>query len=162
MLADTNRIGDINQRVRAILLTGDGSALLIKRVKPGSLAPYWVAPGGGVERADANLIATLERELYEELGAAASVLATAFVLEHEKAGKQLEEHFFVCLLQEFDLSRRYGPEFLDHSRGAFIPEFIPLDLVSLGKLHFKTPELRDWMIHHLDYLRSIQFLPASL
>ncbi|MCY3833776.1 MAG: NUDIX hydrolase [Chloroflexi bacterium] len=162
MLANTRRISAVNQRVRAILLTGDGAMLMIKRVKPGSAAPYWVAPGGGVEQADADLIATLERELYEELGAVASVLSTAFVLEHEKAGKQLEEHFFVCLLHEFDLSRRYGPEFRDHSRGAYIPEFISLDPPSLGKLYFKTPELYDWMIHHLDYLCSIQLQPASL
>jgi len=162
MLAETKRTSEINQRVRAILLTGDGSLLMIKRVKPGSATPYWVAPGGGVERADADLIATLERELYEELGAVASVLSTAFVLEHRKAGKQLEEHFFVCLLHEFDLSKRYGPEFLDRSRGAFIPEFIPLDPTSLGTIRFKTPELYDWMIHHLNYLCSIQLQPARL
>jgi len=162
MLADTKRTSAINQRVRAILLTGDGSVLLIKRVKPDGSSPYWVAPGGGVEHSDIDLIATLERELYEELGAIATVLATAFVLEHRKAGKQLEEHFFVCLLQDLDLSKRYGPEFGDPSRGAFLPEFIPLDPAQLGALYFMTPELHDWMIRHLDYLRSIQLQPASL
>ena len=160
MLADTKRTSLINQRVRAILLTGDGSVLMIKRVKPDNSAPYWVAPGGGVERIDIDLIATLERELYEELGAVATVLASAFVLEHKKAGKQLEEHFFVCLLHDFDLSKRYGPEFSDPSRGAYIPEFISLDPAQLGVLYFKTPELHDWMIRHLDFLRSIQLQPA--
>lgn len=161
MLADTRRTSVINQRVRAILLTGDGSILLIKRVKPDRSAPYWVAPGGGVEWTDFDLIAALERELYEELGAAATVLATAFVLEHEKAGKQLEEHFFVCLLRDFDLSKRYGPEFNDPARGEFILEFIPLDSASLDDIRFKTPELRDWMRRHMDYLRSIRFQPAG-
>ncbi len=162
MLADTRRTSLINQRVRAILLTGDGSILLIKRVKPGRAAPYWVAPGGGVEWTDLDLINALERELYEELGAAATVLATAFVLEHEKAGKQLEEHFFVCLLHDFDFSKRYGPEFSDPSRGEFIPEFIPLESAPLDDICFKTPELRDWMRLHIDYLRSIRLQPASL
>lgn len=161
MLADTRRTSVINQRVRAILLTGDGSVLLIKRVKPDRSAPYWVAPGGGVEWTDYDLIAALERELYEELGAAATVLATAFVLEHEKAGKQLEEHFFVCLLHDFDLSKRYGPEFSDPTRGEFIPEFVPLDKAPLDDIRFKTPELRDWMRRHIDYLRSIRFQPAG-
>ena len=113
MLAKTKQTSFINQRVRAILLTEDGKVLLIKRVKPNNSAPYWVAPGGGVEGGDADLVAALERELYEELGANATVLDTAFVLEHHKAGKHLEEHFFICLLQNYDLSKRYGPEFDD-------------------------------------------------
>lgn len=148
--------------MRAILLTGDGSILLIKRVKPDRSAPYWVAPGGGVEWTDFDLITALERELYEELGAAASVLATAFVLEHEKAGKQLEEHFFVFLLHDFDLSKRYGPEFSDPARGEFIPEFVALDRAPLDEIRFKTPELREWMRHHMDYLRSIRLEPSHL
>lgn len=160
MLADTRRTSVINQRVRAILLTGDGSILLIKRVKPDRSAPYWVAPGGGVEWTDLDLITALERELHEELGAAATVLATAFVLEHEKAGKQLEEHFFVCLLRDYDLSKRYGPEFSDPARGEFIPEFVPLDRSPLDDIRFKTPELHDWMRFHMDYLRSIRPEPA--
>ena len=161
MLADTRRTSAINRRVRAILLAGDGSLLLIKRVKPGR-APYWVAPGGGVEWMDLDLIAALERELNEELGADASVLKTAFVLEHEKAGKQLEEHFFVCLLHQFDLSKRYGPEFRDPTRGEYIPEFIPLASAELEAINFKTPELREWMLQHLVYLRGIQLLPARV
>ena len=159
MLADTRRTSIINRRVRAILLTGDGSVLLIKRVKPNKPVPYWVAPGGGVERSDINLIATLERELYEELGAIAGVMDTAFLLKHEKAGKQLEEHFFVCLLRHYDLSQRYGPEFNDPSRGEYIPEAIPLDAAELRRINIKTPELREWMIQNLGYLHSIQLEP---
>ncbi len=160
MLADIRTTNRVNQRVRAILLTGDDSVLLIKRVKPNKSASYWVAPGGGVEHSDADLIATLERELYEELGAVATVLDTAFVLEHRKAGKQLEEHFFVCYLHHYDLSKRYGPEFSDPSRGKFIPEEIPLDPFELCRINIKTPELRDWMIRKLDFLRSVQPSPA--
>ncbi len=146
----------INQRVRAILLTDRDSVLFIKRVKPHNRAPYWVAPGGGVEHGDSDLVAALERELYEELGAAAAVLATAFVLEHQKAGKHLQEHFFICRLKNYDLSKRYGPEFDDPTRGEFIPEEIPLDEFALTRIHIKTPEMRDWMIQNLDYLRRLQ------
>lgn len=156
MLAEIRPHSRVNQRVRAILLTGNDSVLLIKRVKPNSAASYWVAPGGGVEYQDADLIATLERELYEELGAFATVLDTAFVLEHQKAGKQLEEHFYICRLHDYDLSKRYGPEFKDPARGEFIPEEIPLDAFELCRINLKTPELRDWMIRKLDYLRALQ------
>ncbi|MXX50065.1 MAG: NUDIX domain-containing protein [Chloroflexi bacterium] len=148
----------INQRVRAILLTGRGSALLIKRVKPHKRLPYWVAPGGGVESWDSDLIAALERELFEELGARAIVLDTAFVLEHYKAGKQLEEHFFVCMLQDYDLSKRYGPEFTDPARGEYIPQEVPLDALALCRINIKTQQLRDWMLRNLDSLRDLQRL----
>lgn len=156
MLTEVRPNSRVNQRVRAILLTGNDSVLLIKRVKPNGAASYWVAPGGGVEYQDADLFATLERELYEELGAIATVLDTAFVLEHHKAGKQLEEHFFVCCLHDYDLSLRYGPEFTDPARGEYIPEEVPLDAFELCRINLKTPELRDWMVSKLDYLRGLQ------
>ncbi len=162
MLAEIRPHSRVNQRVRAILLTGNDSVLLIKRVKPNSSASYWVAPGGGVEHQDADLIATLERELYEELGAIATVLDTAFVLEHQKAGKQLEEHFFVCHLENYDLSKRYGPEFNDPARGEFIPVEVPLDSFELCRINLKTPELRDWMLGKLDYLRELQRAAAPI
>lgn len=159
MLAELKPLSRVNQRVRAILLTGDDAVLLIKRIKPTGAASYWVAPGGGVEHSDADLIATLERELYEELGAVATVIDTAFVLEHWKAGKQLEEHFFVCRLRDYDLSKRYGPEFSNPANGEYIPEAVPLDPFELRRINIKTPELRDWMIRNLHYLRSLQPMP---
>ncbi len=162
MLAEIRPHSRVNQRVRAILLTGNDSVLLIKRVKPNTSASYWVAPGGGVEHQDVDLIATLERELHEELGAIATVLDTAFVLEHQKAGKQLEEHFFVCRLHDYDLSKRYGPEFSDPARGEYIPEEVALDPFELCRINLKTPELRDWMIRKLDYLRGLQGAAAPI
>lgn len=162
MLAKIRPHSRVNQRVRAILLTGNDAVLLIKRVKPNRSASYWVAPGGGVEHQDADLIAALERELYEELGAIATVLDKAFVLEHKKAGKELEEHFFICQLQDYDLSKRYGPEFSDPARGEYIPEAVPLDPFELCRINLKTPELRDWMIRKLDYLRRLQGAPAPV
>ena len=156
MLVKTKPEQRVNQRVRAILLTGSDSLLLFKRVKPQKRQPYWVAPGGGVEACDHNLIAALHRELSEELGANATVLKTAFVLEHRIAGKQLEEHFFVCLLQDYDLSKRNGPEFADPARGEFIPQEVPLEAAALCAINIKTRQLRDWMLRHLDDLRQMQ------
>ena len=156
MQVRTEQTCAVNRRVRAILLTGRDSVLFIKRVKPHSRAPYWVAPGGGVEGGDSDLVAALERELYEELGAVAAVLETAFILEHQKAGKRLEEHFFICRLKDYDLSKRYGPEFDDPARGEFIPEEVPLNGFALACIHIKTPEMRDWMMQNLDYLRRLQ------
>lgn len=135
------------QRARAILLTGHGTALFIKRVKR-DVEPYWVAPGGGVEGGEHPLDA-LHRELMEELGARVDVLAEAFVLRHFKAGKNLEEHFYICRLRDYDLEMRSGPEFSDPSRGEFLPDEVPLDADALAAVNMRTPELRDWMLVHL-------------
>ena len=145
----------INRRVRAILLTGRGSLLLIKRVKPLNGPTYWVAPGGGVESHDLDLEAALRRELWEELGARADMLSLAFVLEHEKAGKTLEESFFVCRLEEYDISQRAGPEFNDPTRGEYIPDEIALETGALQRVRFQTPELRDWLLPNLHWLKAI-------
>ncbi len=145
----------VNQRVRAILLTDEHRILFIKRVKPNKPnEPYWVAPGGGVE-GNETLTQTLSRELCEELGAEFEVLGKVFVLEHEKAGKQLEEHFFICRLIRYDLSKRSGPEFEDDARGEYIPQEIPLTEEALTSIYIKTVELRNWLLNNLEQLRHI-------
>ncbi len=142
------------QRVRAILLTGQKTLMFIKRVKPDK-PPYWVAPGGGVEDSDASLIDTLHRELHEELGAQVEVIDKAFVLEHHKGGKNLEEHFYICRLLDYDLTLREGPEFNDPKRGEFIPVEIPLNEDDLRDIDIKTPELADWLLRNLPLLEGI-------
>lgn len=149
-LSDEQIKAPLNRRVRAILLTGRGTVMLIKRVKR-DVQPYWVAPGGGVE-GDEDVIAALHRELMEELGAEADVLERAFVLRHSIAGKNLEEHFFICCLQDYDLELRSGPEFSDPTRGVYLPDEVPLTEDALETINIKTPELRDWMIRHLRLL----------
>ena len=144
----------IIQRVRAILVTKRGTLMLIKRVKPGK-APYWVAPGGGVEEHDKSLSQTLERELCEELGAVAEIVDIAFVMHHEIAGKNLEEHFYICKLLNYDLSMRNGPEFNDPTRGQYIPDEIPLTFDAINNVEFKTPEIQQWLLAHLDILRAL-------
>lgn len=143
------------QRVRAILLTEKNEVLFIKRVKPDKPTPYWVAPGGGVENEDADLLDALHRELDEELGAKAEVIKHGFVLRHNIAEKNLEEHFFVCRLLDYDLSLRNGPEFADPKRGDYIPDAIALNSEAISALNLKTTELREWLLDNLDSLRQL-------
>jgi 8-oxo-dGTP pyrophosphatase MutT (NUDIX family) len=149
------RATGVVRRVRAILLTPQQQLLLIKRVKPNQGIPYWVAPGGGVEVDDYDLESALQRELAEELGATFEILEKAFVLRHEKAGKQLEEHFYICRLGELDLAKRHGPEFGDPQRGEYIPEAIALTPAALSQVDFKTPQLATWLARHLDFLQEL-------
>lgn len=144
-----------NQRVRAILLTEEKQVLFIKRIKPHKPTPYWVAPGGGVEDDDSSLLDALHRELDEELGATYEVLEEGFILKHHKANKQLEEHFYICRLLDYDISRRSGPEFDDPKRGQYIPDAIELTPEAIKSIKIKTKELRQWLLDNLDYLRSL-------
>jgi 8-oxo-dGTP pyrophosphatase MutT (NUDIX family) len=150
-----NGASPLIQRVRAILLTKENELLFIKRVKPDKPTPYWVAPGGGVEREDANLLDALHRELDEELGAKAEVLKHGFVLRHHIAEKNLEEHFFVCRLLDYDLSLRNGPEFGDPKRGDYIPDAVELNGEAIRALNLKTEALRDWLLNNLESLRQL-------
>ncbi|MCI0710396.1 MAG: NUDIX hydrolase [Chloroflexi bacterium] len=126
--------------------------MYIKRVKPHQKAPYWVAPGGGVEADDETLKDALIRELGEELGARVAILDHGFVLRHNKANKDLEEHFFICKLLDFDVSQRHGPEFNDPARGQYIPDEVALTGEAIAAIDIKTVELRDWLLLNLDTL----------
>lgn len=144
-----------NKRVRAILLTDDHRILFIKRVKPGNRKPYWIAPGGGVESSDASLQDALRRELHEELGAQIEIVDEGFVLRHRMGGKNLEEHFFICRLVDYDLSLRHGPEFKDPARGEYIPDAVPLTAEALSHIYIKTSQLKVWLLSHLSELATI-------
>lgn len=146
---------EIVRRVRAILLTPNQTLMFIKRVKPDGRPPYWVAPGGGVEDVDATLMDTLHRELGEELGATIQVMSKAFVLEHSKAGKNLEEHFYICRLLEYDLTLRNGPEFSDPAKGEYIPFEVELTPEAINAINIKTLELQDWLLNNLNRLHYI-------
>jgi len=145
----------LNKRVRAILLTEENNLLFIKRVKPDKPAPYWVAPGGGVEDEDHSILDALHRELCEELGATVRVMKRGFVLRHRKANKNLEEHFYICRLVDYDLSQRNGPEFEDPARGEYIPYEIELTEEAIESINIKTVELRDWLLENLQNLQQL-------
>lgn len=83
--------------VRAILIDGLDQLMLIKRTKPGQ-APYWTAPGGGVEDTDASMEAALRRELAEELGAETAGVSQVFLVSSPSDAGVAVQHFFVARL----------------------------------------------------------------
>jgi 8-oxo-dGTP pyrophosphatase MutT (NUDIX family) len=76
--AVTEQVTVGRRAARAILIDDQGRLVLIRRTKPGQ-APYWTAPGGGVEDADGSVEAALHRELAEELGAEAAGASRVFL-----------------------------------------------------------------------------------
>lgn len=76
----------VKRTARAILLEldpddpyGPASIVLIRRVRPGAPHPYWITPGGGVERDDRTVVEALHREVDEELGGKIVDVVPAFV-----------------------------------------------------------------------------------
>ena len=76
----------VKRTARAILLEDDpgdphapATMLLIRRVRPGAVHPYWITPGGGVEPGDRTVVDALHREVDEELGAKVQDVVPAFV-----------------------------------------------------------------------------------
>jgi len=117
----------VKRSARAILIDADGRLLLIKRSKEG-LAPYWTAPGGGVELDDTSVEDAMIRELREELGAEVSGVQQVFLVSNPVGGDGVGvQHFFVCRLDSLRLDRRSGPEFTELGRGGY-----DLDRVEVG------------------------------
>jgi 8-oxo-dGTP pyrophosphatase MutT (NUDIX family) len=145
----------INHRVRALLLTPNKRLLLIKRVREGR-KPYYVTPGGGVEPQDASFQAALKRELLEELGAEAEILHEVFSTEHpgmgELSGYWVQHHYYLCRLNKYNLARRTGPEFLDPSKGSYIPEAFPLRSRALSNITLDPPDLKRFLQESLPLL----------
>lgn len=145
----------LNHRVRAVLLTRERELLLVKRIREGR-APYYVTPGGGVEPEDENFEEALKRELLEELGAEADILHEVFLTEHpgigELTGFWVQQHYYLCHLHGYDLTRRSGPEFLDPSRGAYIPEVFPIRAGALESVTLDPPDLKRFLQEQLPIL----------
>lgn len=136
---------------RAILLTGDGELLLIKRIKPGQ-PPYWTAPGGGVENGDESIEAALHRELAEELGARAVGLSQVFLVSSRSDAGVSVQHFFVAKLLGLDESARTGPEFDDVSRGGYDLERVDLRDDALAEIDLKPPALKEFILANREAL----------
>ncbi|MBL8116169.1 MAG: NUDIX domain-containing protein [Anaerolineae bacterium] len=147
----------VNHRVRALLLTHRATILLIKRVRQGD-EPYWVLPGGGVEPGDGSFEAALRRELKEELGATAEILHEVFMTEDpgqsDLEGWLVQHHFFICRLLGYDLSRRDGPEFLDPTKGEYIPEEFPLDPERLSAVNIFSDDIKTFLVANIARLRD--------
>ena len=112
-----------------------------------------MAPGGGVELADASLEAALQREVMEELGATIAILRPVLLLEQPRFSGRLERQMvFLCRLLTLDPTLRHGPEFSDPSRGRYLPEFHPLDRAALAQLPIRPAALGRFLAGHGDAL----------
>jgi 8-oxo-dGTP pyrophosphatase MutT (NUDIX family) len=149
----------VNNRVRAILLDRSERLMLIKRVKP-NRTPYWVVPGGGVERHDADFEAALEREIMEELGGTIEIEKLVKVLEyHGDDDRTVRQYLYLTRLVQYDLSKRSGPEFTDPTRGEYIVEAIPMTAEAISKLNLISDEIKNFLIANLnrfDYLPDLR------
>ena len=136
----------VNEQVRAILCPDSAHVLLIKRVREDQL-PYWVFPGGRIEKEDTNREAGLRRELYEELGAEVNLIRLAYVLEHVTGAEEVtREFYYLCQLTKMDIKARTGTEFNDPSRGEYILETLSLDPSNLVKINIKPGQLKKWLV----------------
>lgn len=135
----------VKRSVRAIVIDDQGCLVLIKRTKPGA-APYWTAPGGGVESDDPSVEAALVRELREELGAEVDSTQQVFLVTSPAGNGVGVQHFFVCRLRQLDISQRSGPEFDDPARGAYALDRVELTSDDLGQVDLKPEELRTFVM----------------
>lgn len=125
----------MSDRVRAVLITRQGRLLTIKRVKPGQ-APYWVLPGGGVDRGDPSLEAALHREIREELAGQADIHSLLQVVD--RGGDR--QHIYLARIRSWNFADRSGPEFREAGRGEYILEEVPLTSRGLASINLVPPE----------------------
>lgn len=142
-------------RVRALLVTNSDKLVLMKRVREG-VEPYWVAPGGGVEKTDSDLESALRRELREELAAEVEVLKLLrleeFQLEEEIFVKQ---YIFLCHLLNYDPNNATGAELKDGTRGKYIPEEVALNPTVLARLNIKPEDLKAFLVNNAQSLAKL-------
>jgi ADP-ribose pyrophosphatase YjhB (NUDIX family) len=145
------RVAIGRRSARAILIDDRGRLVLIKRTKP-ERAPYWTAPGGGVEETDASVEAALHRELAEELGAKATGTSQVFLFSSPSDSGVAIQHFFVARLAGLDESARSGQEFNDPSRGQY--ELTRIDLLGgdLASIDLKPTELKAFILANREAL----------
>jgi ADP-ribose pyrophosphatase YjhB (NUDIX family) len=137
--------------VRAILIDDQGRLILIRRTKQGQ-APYWTAPGGGVEDGDGSAENALRRELAEELGAEAGRISQVFLIRSPSAAGAAVQHFFVARLRHMDEAARTGPEFADPSRGGYAVDRIDLRGDELTAVDLKPASLKDYILANKETL----------
>lgn len=137
--------------VRAILIDDHDCLVLIKRTKPGQ-APYWTAPGGGVEDTDVSVEAALYRELAEELGAEITSASQVFLFSSPSDAGVAVQHFFVARLTRFDESARSGPEFNDPSRGEYELDRVGLRGDELASTALKPAALKEFILANREAL----------
>jgi 8-oxo-dGTP pyrophosphatase MutT (NUDIX family) len=135
--------------------------IVIKRTKP-DIPPYWITPGGGVERADATVLDALHREVFEELGAKITDVVPAFVdtVPHvpedgETTPPGLKvQHFFVCRLASMDPTLRHGPE-VDAPRGTYEIVRLPFTRSGLASVDVVPHSLSDYLARNIAGIHAL-------
>jgi len=84
--------------VTAAVVERDGMFLVTRRQKGTHLEGYWEFPGGKCEPGE-TLVASLARELDEELAVDARVGDEVFTTSHAYPERRVELHFFRCELR---------------------------------------------------------------
>jgi ADP-ribose pyrophosphatase YjhB (NUDIX family) len=136
----------ITQRVRAILLTDSQHLLLVKRMEQG-FAPFWVAPGGGVEPGDASREHALLRELRREFNLKPHIIKPVMMTEHI-----LEEE--VVVQQWFYLCRIEDSVLLNNTSAAHL-EMLSLNAAALKPLNIQPLKLKQFlMANPIELLRK--------
>lgn len=136
----------MKERVRAVLVTPQGTTLVIKRVRPG-IAPYWVIVGGGVEAIDATREEALLREVREEIAGDAEIVRLLHETENTKGEK---EFFYLARIDTWDFENRTGPEFARTDRGEYILEEVPLTTRAIAGLNLLPREIATLLCQALD------------
>ncbi|MBM9620363.1 NUDIX domain-containing protein [Streptomyces zhihengii] len=124
------------ERVRAILVTADGTMLVIRRTRPG-IPEYWVLPGGGVEPGDESREAALHREIHEEIAGKADIIRLLHTMESDDE-RQL---FYLARIATWSFEDRTGPEFSVGGRGEYALEEVPLTVEGLDGIDLKPEEI---------------------
>jgi 8-oxo-dGTP pyrophosphatase MutT (NUDIX family) len=156
----------VKRTARAILLDRGPHGpelVLIKRTKPGR-PPYWITPGGCVEKSDPTVVDALHRELAEELGGKAADTVPAFVdtvrYTHHDDGTPAHpdgvkiQHFFVCRLESMDLSRRHGPE-VDEPNGEYDVVRLPFTREGVTSVNVVPASLRAYLAANIEGITAL-------
>ncbi|MGY3337886.1 8-oxo-dGTP pyrophosphatase MutT (NUDIX family) [Streptomyces filamentosus] len=126
----------MTERVRAVLVTPDGTMLVIRRTRPG-VPVYWVLPGGGVEPGDASREAALHREIHEEIAGKADVVRLLHTVE--TGGER--QFFYLARIATWSFEDRTGPEFGAEGRGEYALEEVPLTPEGLDGIDLRPEEI---------------------
>jgi 8-oxo-dGTP pyrophosphatase MutT (NUDIX family) len=150
----------VKRSARGILIDDRSRLVLIKRTRPGE-APYWTAPGGGVDPTDASPADALRRELREELGATAEGCEQVFLFSSVASEGVAVQHFFVCRLTRLDLGARNGPEFEEAGRGRYDVDRVALNDGSLEAVDLKPAALKEFILANRDALLGAAAAPIT-